>query len=130
MKNFIALICFSFAMLLFMPHYEANASPEKQSTCFIQKVDIEPAVAPQEEGGVVADVATEQPAVTDEKGVGSFLLSHWAELLLGLLAFLKVIVNLTPTTKDNKIFEWLDNIINFFIPNLKKGGGTFSATSK
>jgi hypothetical protein len=117
-------------MLLFAPHYEANASTKKQSTCFVQKVDIAPAVLPQEEGGVVADVATTPPNVTDSEGVGSFILTHWAELLLGLLAFLKVIVNLTPTTKDNKIFEWLDNIINFFIPNLKKGGGTFSATSK
>jgi hypothetical protein len=52
-----------------------------------------------------------------------FLIENWVPLLIGLMAFLKVIVNLTPSEKDNKIFEWLDKLINLIIPNLKKGGG-------
>ncbi len=39
------------------------------------------------------------------------------------MAFIKIIINLTPTEKDNKIFGWLDNIFNVIIPNYKKGGG-------
>ena len=49
---------------------------------------------------------------------------HWLSLLLGFLAFAKVVVNLTPSEKDNKIFTWLDTLINGIIPNVKKGGGT------
>jgi len=52
-----------------------------------------------------------------------FLSANWAPLLLGLLAFAKIVVNLTPTEKDNKVFEWIDKIIDFFIPNLRSGGG-------
>jgi len=32
-----------------------------------------------------------------------------------LLAFIKVVVNLTPTEKDNAVFGRLDTIINLFI---------------
>ena len=36
------------------------------------------------------------------------------------MAFLKVVTNLTPTEKDNKIFGWLDSVIDAVIPNYKK----------
>jgi len=49
--------------------------------------------------------------------------NNWLELLLGLMAFAKIVVNLTPSEKDNKIFDWIDKLIDVFIPNLKKGGG-------
>ena len=49
-----------------------------------------------------------------------FLSQNWLELLIGLLAFLKVIVNLTPTEKDNKVFGWLDSLINAIVPDSKK----------
>ena len=52
-----------------------------------------------------------------------FLKENWMPLLLALMGFMKVVVNLTPSEKDNKIFAWLDGFIDFFIPNLKKGGG-------
>ena len=54
----------------------------------------------------------------------NFLQEHWIALLIGILAFGKIVVNLTPTEKDNKVFAWLDSLINSIIPNLKKGGGT------
>ena len=44
-----------------------------------------------------------------------FIRENWAELLIGSLALVKVIVNLTPTEKDNDIFAKLDKLINFFI---------------
>tara|TARA_R110001599_G_scaffold235867_1_gene435070 strand:- start:571 stop:783 length:213 start_codon:yes stop_codon:yes gene_type:complete len=46
-----------------------------------------------------------------------FFTTHWAELLFAFMALLKVIVNLTPTEKDNQIFGWLDTIINVIIGN-------------
>ncbi len=49
-----------------------------------------------------------------------FLTANWMPLLLGLMGLAKIIVNLTPTEKDNKIFAWVDGFIDFFIPNLDK----------
>jgi hypothetical protein len=57
-------------------------------------------------------------------GVGDFLRLYWGKLLLGLLGFVELIVRLTPTEKDNSIFNLLYSIINALIPNLKSSGGT------
>ena len=32
-----------------------------------------------------------------------FITEYWAELLLALMAFAKVVVNLTPTESDNQV---------------------------
>lgn len=53
----------------------------------------------------------------------NFILENWLELLIGLMAFLKVIANLTPTENDNMVFSWIDKIINVFVPNYNKKGG-------
>ena len=63
------------------------------------------------------------PNETIEDSLG-FLQEHWIALIIGILAFAKVVVNLTRTEKDNKVFTWVDTLINSIIPNLKKGGGT------
>ena len=51
-----------------------------------------------------------------------------AEVALILYAIAKIIVNLTPSEKDNliltKVVEFVEKLIDLFIPNLKKGGGT------
>ena len=57
--------------------------------------------------------------------MNDFLLNNWAELVLGSMAFVKVVINLTPTEKDNQIFGYLDSLINMIIadrtkPNNKK----------
>jgi hypothetical protein len=57
--------------------------------------------------------------------MNDFLLNNWAELVLALMAFVKVVINLTPTEKDNQIFGYLDSLINMIIadrikPNNKK----------
>ena len=49
-----------------------------------------------------------------------FILQNWAELLIGLLAFIKIIVNLTPTEKDNVVFGKIDKLINFLIKDRLK----------
>jgi len=57
--------------------------------------------------------------------MNDFLLNNWAELVLGSMAFVKVVINLTPTEKDNQIFGYLDSLINMIIadrikPNKEK----------
>ena len=49
-----------------------------------------------------------------------FISNNWGELIIGALAFAKVIVNLTPTKKDNKVFAKLDKLINYFIKDRLK----------
>ena len=54
--------------------------------------------------------------------MSEFVVNNWAELTLALLAFIKVVVNLTPTEKDNDVFGKIDTLINFFINDkIKKG---------
>jgi hypothetical protein len=50
----------------------------------------------------------------------NFILENWAELTLAVLALVKVVVNLTPTEKDNKVFGYLDLLINTIIADRKK----------
>ena len=49
-------------------------------------------------------------------------------LIAALYGVSKVIVNLTPSEKDNdllaKVAGLVDRLVDLFIPNLKKGGGT------
>jgi hypothetical protein len=47
--------------------------------------------------------------------MNDFLLNNWGELVLALLTFVKVVVNLTPTETDNKVFSKIDTIINLFV---------------
>lgn len=54
-----------------------------------------------------------------------FITDNLGELILALMAFVKVVINLTPTEKDNQIFGYLDSLINMIIadrikPNNKK----------
>ena len=49
-----------------------------------------------------------------------FLTANWAEMLIAVMALAKVIVNLTPTSADNKIFGWLDMLINSVITDRRK----------
>jgi hypothetical protein len=50
----------------------------------------------------------------------SYLLSNGAELLLSVLATAKVVVRLTPSVKDDKVFGLIDDLVAFFIKNNKK----------
>ena len=49
-----------------------------------------------------------------------FIIENWAVLLLAFMAFLKVVVNLTPTTKDNQIFGYLDVLITAITGDRRK----------
>ena len=62
------------------------------------------------------------PATEGGMGFWEFISIWWGELALGFLAFVKVIVNLTPTEKDNMVFGWLDTLINAMIADRKVKG--------
>lgn len=49
--------------------------------------------------------------------MNEFLTDNWGELLIAVLAFAKVVVNLTPTEKDNKVFAWLDALVDAIVPD-------------
>jgi hypothetical protein len=49
-----------------------------------------------------------------------FLLENWAELLLAFLVFAKVVVNLTPSIKDDRVFTYIDLLVNAIIANNTK----------
>lgn len=52
--------------------------------------------------------------------MGELIQTYWAEIVLALMAFVKVIVNLTPTEADNKVFGWLDTLINAIVNDRRK----------
>jgi hypothetical protein len=52
--------------------------------------------------------------------MGELIQTYWAEIILAAMAFVKVIVNLTPTEADNKVFGWLDTLINAIVADRRK----------
>ena len=46
------------------------------------------------------------------------------ELVMALILLLEIVVNLTPSDKDNSILLKIKNAIAFIFPNRKKQGGT------
>ena len=50
----------------------------------------------------------------------NFLIENWAALLIAVLALAKVIVNLTPTESDNKVFGYLDLLITALTGDRRK----------
>ena len=49
-----------------------------------------------------------------------FLSNNWLEIAVALMAFAKVVVNLTPSVKDDAIFGIVDRVINAIIKPVKK----------
>tara|TARA_Y100001973_G_scaffold99260_1_gene158200 strand:- start:399 stop:593 length:195 start_codon:yes stop_codon:yes gene_type:complete len=53
----------------------------------------------------------------------NYILENGTDIVAGivaLMAFLKIVVNLTPTVEDNKLFGKLDNLFDSIIPNYTK----------
>ncbi len=86
---------------------------------------------PQDGVAVEEDISSEVENSEADSGsnILDFLISYWAVLIIAFMAFLKVIVNLTPSAKDNQVFSWLDSLFNAFVPNYKSGGGTHDSDS-
>lgn len=50
-----------------------------------------------------------------------FLISNWAELLVALMAFTKVVVNLIPSEKPIKVWTYIDILISAIVADNVKG---------
>lgn len=72
----------------------------------------------------VAQGGNEAPAALT---ILEFLKQNWSELVLGLFAFIEVIVRITPTQQDDSWFQWLRKIIDAVLPSRQSGGGNFKA---
>jgi hypothetical protein len=72
----------------------------------------------------VEDPVEEDPTIWQE--FWGWLKLNWVAFLLGLIGVIEIVVNLTPTQKDNAWFIWLREIIQSIIPNRRSGGGTHS----
>jgi hypothetical protein len=122
----IFLILFSFALLAIVgcsQRTETNPDPPG--------VKVEYAVdQPVQANAIAADVyvvqdTAEQPPGEAEKTFLDILKENWGALLLGFLAFVEILVRLTPSEKDNSILNMIIKFLNVLLPNLKKGGGKF-----
>jgi hypothetical protein len=49
-----------------------------------------------------------------------FVIENWAALLIALMAFVKVVVNLTPTEADNAVFGYVDLLITAITGDRRK----------
>jgi len=50
----------------------------------------------------------------------NFFAENWMALTIALMAFIKVVVNLTPTESDNQVFGYLDIIITAITGDRRK----------
>ena len=57
----------------------------------------------------------------------------WKTLILAFFAVMEAVVRLTPSEKDNSIVTKIvtigTSLLNFILPNRRKGGGRFKITS-
>jgi len=70
---------------------------------------------------IIPTFAADEVASTS---VVSFLSDNYIAILFAFLAFVEVIVRLTPTKKDDSILSFIMNIINAIFPNKSSDGGT------
>ena len=68
---------------------------------------------------IVSQTSAISQAQTDTNPI-DLLAQNWGVILVALMAFVKVIVNLTPSEKDNGIFTIIDKLVNMIVPNISK----------
>jgi len=136
----ILLTCFSFAwignkVLYRTQHPQAQAaqtvSPaEYTHDVTAQDVPVLSTKARSESEVLTAQIVsdttiTEPPGPSPESSSGwiAFLKEYWTQLSMALVAFLEVVVRLTPTNTDNSILGLVKNILDWLIPNRRAGGG-------
>lgn len=52
-----------------------------------------------------------------------FVMENLTEIVYAVLTVAWVVVRITPTKKDNDILTVIQKIVDYIIPNRKKGGG-------
>ena len=70
----------------------------------------------------VADSAMVAVEAPNEASAGTswVALGNLMEILVALMVLAKVVINLTPTEKDNKVFGLVDSILNTIVPDRRK----------
>jgi hypothetical protein len=70
----------------------------------------------------VADSAMVAVEAPNEASAGTswVTLGNLMEILVALMVLAKVVINLTPTEKDNKVFGLVDSILNTIVPDRRK----------
>lgn len=56
-------------------------------------------------------------------GLGVWLQAHWGAVLFVALGIFEIIVRVTPSERDNSIFNFLKSLLDKLLPNAKVGGG-------
>lgn len=56
-------------------------------------------------------------------GLWAIIKMNWGLVVTALLGLLEVIVRLTPTDKDNSVFNFIKFLLDKIIPNQRKDGG-------
>jgi hypothetical protein len=64
---------------------------------------------------VVVEAPNEAVAETSWVTLGNLM-----EILVALMVLVKVVVNLTPTERDNKVFGLVDSVLNAVVPDRRK----------
>lgn len=138
MKHFL-LATLLFFFLFHAPGADGQESTPESETIEYQSDQLPDLLAQATEGEeeviaedstVTEDPPVEEPVEDEEPTIWQqfwgWLKLNWVAFLLGLIGVIEIVVNLTPTQKDNAWFLWLREIIQSIIPNRKSGGGTHS----
>jgi hypothetical protein len=60
-----------------------------------------------------------------KSNIWTIVQDNWGALIAAFLGFLEVIIRLTPSEKDNSIFNFIKKILDWLIPNKASPGGSF-----
>lgn len=100
-----------------------DASTDQVTDASTDEFTDDPVLVTDTSTNPVTDASLDDPGsatnTSAAKGFLDVLKSNWAELLIGLLAFVKIFVRLTPTIKDDTVFGKLDSLISWIVPNLQ-----------
>jgi|TARA_R110002012_G_scaffold308891_2_gene515575 hypothetical protein len=50
-----------------------------------------------------------------------FIILNWAEILVGFMAFAKIVCNAIPSEKPIKVWGWFDTLINAIVVDRRSG---------
>lgn len=130
MKSFI-LLMFCACLLFSLDDVSAQAVELEQAVQVLPNYIAQTINVDSNELGNPTVIVDNQAQVPEENffsNLMAWLSDNWLMFLFGFMGVLKIIVNLTPTERDNQVYAWIDNIINLIFPNRKKGGGTHPVT--
>nr|WP_319266081.1 hypothetical protein [uncultured Draconibacterium sp.] len=69
------------------------------------------------------------PEMEEGETLVDYAKRNWEWLITAFIFLLEIIVRLTPSEKDNTILSRLIALLGKLIPNMKKGGGTHTAST-